>query len=480
MKTKHIITSLLLTSFFVTQSQTTQKRETKPFNAIDASGASNVIYTPGDSLSIIVEGYNDEIAFIETSIHNDILFIKTNGTFKHPFKIKVTGTELNHLTMSGASTFSSTNEIKSDSMNIESGGAARIDLALSARSVRATIGGASDVTLSGNTINLIATINGASSLKAYKLNSMNTSVSTSGASNAKVFASQKISANATGASSIKFKGDPKEVSAEGSSASQVIKIGSSESNKKLNSGDSTTTEFNFGKKHIIIIDKENEHKNINTINSNTAHEHWAGFSMGSAGFLSPKQSFSIDKPYNYMELDYSKSFNFQFNLGQHNFHLYKKYINLVTGIGFDFARYEFNNKTRLNADSSFTWGKVDSTAGFSYSKNRFKSTYVTVPLILDFNTSKNTNNNFHISAGVVGKYLLRGKTKQVYNEENHTIKNIRKDNYNLNPFRFDAYASIGYRNVTVYAQYALNQMFKNNQGPELYPFSIGIRLLPFD
>lgn len=480
MKTKNIFTALLCSLAIIGSAQSNQTREITPFKAIDASGASNVYFTTSDTLSLSVEGDADELPFIETKVQDNILFIKTKGNFRHPFKIKVAGNNLSLITLSGAASFKSNNDVKTDSLTIEASGAANMDMPVSTRSIRATISGASDVSLWGNTQNINANVSGASSLKAYKLNSLNTNVTASGASSAKVFSSQKIVLNATGASTIKFKGEPKDVSAEGSSASQIIKIGD-DKEKRINSSDSTTTSFNWGRKKIIIIDGIG---NIDTItrwyNNNKNHKHWEGFFMGSTGFLNPNKGFQIAKPYNYMELDYSRCFNYQFNLSQYNLHLYKRYINLVTGFGFDINQYQFENKTTLNADSSFTFGKVDSTAGFHYNKNRLYSYAITVPLLLDFNTSKRTRNNFHISTGVVGEYLLGARTKQVYNRDGQKYKNIRNDGYNINPFRFNAYASIGYRNVTLYAQYALNPMFKANHGPELYPFSVGIRLVDFD
>lgn len=172
--------------------------------------------------------------------------------------------------------------------------------------------------------------------------------------------------------------------------------------------------------------------------------------------------------------------NIQWNLGQKNLNLYKKYIQLSTGIGLQFSNVKFENNTKLNADSSFTSGYIDTSNAFSYQKNRFKQGYVTVPLLLNFNTSKSLKRNFHVSMGVVGKYLLTSRVKQVLMQNNNEYTFVRKDDYNINPFQFDGYASIGYRNFTVYGQYALTELFKKNKGPQVYPFAAGIRITPFE
>jgi hypothetical protein len=32
----------------------------------------------------------------------------------------------------------------------------------------------------------------------------------------------------------------------------------------------------------------------------------------------------------------------------------------------------------------------------------------------------------------------------------------------------------------VFSQYALNELFRKNRGPQVYPFAIGIRIISFD
>ncbi|MCZ8285345.1 MAG: hypothetical protein O9353_07790, partial [Bacteroidia bacterium] len=59
------------------------------------------------------------------------------------------------------------------------------------------------------------------------------------------------------------------------------------------------------------------------------------------------------------------------------------------------------------------------------------------------------------------------------------LKLVRKDSYNMNPFRLNAHASVGYRNFTLYADYALTPLFENGKGPELYPFTFGVKLISF-
>lgn len=479
MNSKYFILSLLCLIVLGARSQSTQKRDITSFDKIDVSGAAKVHFITADSVSLRVSGSSNELGFIETGVQDGILFIKTKGSFRSPFKVIVSGPRLSLITLSGASHFETDNEMKTDSIHVEASGASDVDLKITAKAIKATISGASNVRIEGTTQNFYSNTSGASTLHAYKLNALNTWATASGASTAKVFAAQKIAANATGASTIKFKGDPKDVVAEGSTSSQIMRISDDENRSvKKDNKDSSSTSFNLGNKKIIIVD---DGSNTDTIRHHSLQgfKYWSGFFMGSTGFVDSRHSFTIEKPYNYMELDYSKCFNFQVNLFQRNIHIYKNYINLVTGLGFNFNQYEFANKTKLNADSSFTWGKVDSSNTYSYRKNRLKTAYITVPLLLDFNTSADQRKAFHISVGVVGGYLLGGRAKQVLIKDAVKFKDTRNDNYNLSPLVANAYASISYKRITLYAQYQLNEMFRPGHGPELYAFSAGIRLVGF-
>jgi hypothetical protein len=212
MITKNI---LILTAAIATlscQAQTTQKRDIKNFDKIEASGAASIYYENSPTFALSVEGDAGEIKNIETTVKDNVLYIKTKGDFNHPFKIKVSGNNLKHIGLTGACYFNGSGEIKSDLLTIESTGASKIEMQLSAKSVKAKLTGASSANLTGTTQDLSCNITGASNLKAYDLKSVNTTVNASGASMAQVYASQKLHSASTGASSIKYKGEPKDIS----------------------------------------------------------------------------------------------------------------------------------------------------------------------------------------------------------------------------------------------------------------------------
>ena len=91
--------------------------------------------------------------------------------------------------------------------------------------VMATVGGYSApqcrMKVSGSTSSLNADLSGASSFKGYDFKAENVNVHASGASSARVNCSNKLEAHGSGASSIRYKGKPKDKDAHKSGASSV-------------------------------------------------------------------------------------------------------------------------------------------------------------------------------------------------------------------------------------------------------------------
>lgn len=474
---KHFILSSLVLIGLSTTAQTSQQREISSFNKLEVSGATYVIFTQGDSAKVRVSADESELKNVQTTVDNGVLSIQSKGTFRSTAKVYVTNPSLKEITVTGASKVTIPDTLKEETLDINVTGASTVKGVVKTGSVTVSASGASGVELAGITKASQSTISGASVLKAYDLSSEQTRITTSGASSAKVYASQKITADATGSSSVKFKGNPEDVSAEASTSSSIARVVDESASK--NNGDSKdSTTINLRKKKFIIIDKNGDIDTHRSGDDDDFHN-WAGFGIGVNGWTTPGGNFTMPKGQKYMELDYGKSLNFQLNPFEKDIHIYKNYVNLVVGLGFEWSQYQFSNKTTLNPDSSYTFGIIDSTNAYNYKKNRFKTTFVNVPLLLEFNTNKNPDKAFHVAVGVIGGYRLGSRTRQVLEDDGIDLKLVRKDSYNMNPFRLNAHASVGYRNFTLYADYAMTPLFVNGKGPELYPFTFGVKLISF-
>lgn len=457
--------------------QTTEDRNLTGFTKLEASGAPNIKLTQGEQESVKVMAEQEDIKNIITEVKDGKLVVRSQGNIQNDFKVMVTYKKLELIDISGASRVSTENTLNGDTLEVITSGASKANLEVILKEVKSNVSGASTLVLSGATEGHVAEVSGAASLKASKMSSMSTQVNSSGASSAKVSVNKKIVANASGASSIKYYGEPVDANISSGKASSVDHGTLAEGNVTLNDVD--TTKINFGKKKYIIIDDDHHPHHYNWHLSNySAFSHWTGIDLGINGYVGSDMNISLPAKSDYMSVNYGlKSMNWNLNLFEHDFHIYKNYVNLVTGIGFGFNTYQFKNKTTLNADSSFTYFAYDSAV--SYNKNKLKMSYVQMPLMLEFNTSRHAGKAFHVAVGVLAGYKLTSKTKQSFTINGYNYHVEKKDDYNINPFKADATVRIGYGAFTLYGTYSLTTLFEKNKGPELYPFTVGVRVVPF-
>lgn len=203
-------------------------------------------------------------------------------------------------------------------------------------------------------------------------------------------------------------------------------------------------------------------------------KYWEGIDIGLNGYMTPSNSLNVPSGSSFLELDYARSRSIAWNMGQLNIPIAKHYVQLVTGFGLEWNSYSFRNNWSLNPDAANVTATEEN---IDFSKNKLKTTWVNVPLLLEFNTGKNEDKSFHLAVGVTGGYnLFRNRLKQEFNDEGNSVKRKVKDDFNVNPFRYALTARMGIGHYSVFANYSLSEMFKGNRGPELYPFSAGFTL----
>ncbi|MBL4578331.1 MAG: PorT family protein [Flavobacteriales bacterium] len=242
-----------------------------------------------------------------------------------------------------------------------------------------------------------------------------------------------------------------------------------------------TTIIKIGKHDILIIGNHDsdEWKEFDSLCSKKGKEefkiHWAGLDIGVNGYLASNNSLSVPQGYDFLELDYGRSFSFGFNFAEKNISLYKDHITIVTGLGLNFNSYSFKNNTTLLSNADSIWAYTDTLVNLQ--KNKLKTTVIELPLMLGFSTHKDPKKSFHLAAGIVLGYKLGAKTKQMYKIGKDKYKPKVKGDFSISPFRYSAALRVGYGDFSLFADYALSPLFEKDKGPELYPFSVGITLM---
>jgi hypothetical protein len=452
----------------LTAQTTREPRDCGKFDKIRVSGMANVTYWTSDTDKVVVVGLADEVGNINTKNENGTLVINTKTVSPSSVKVEVHSKQLTDVAADGASSFKAPEGLHGDVLHLSAAGAGRIKAEVHVRQLMTNGSGAGEIVVSGKASSLQSEGIGASSLKAYELETDTAEVTTSGAASAKVNVKNRLRARASGASSIRVQGDVQDMSAEATSAASISR------SRKSGSG---------GTDSVIVKWKDKEigdgRRRNNDRPSRRNFYNWAGFSVGVNGLITDKGGLTQQAPYRFMDLDYSSSYNLQLNPLQYNFHIFRNHLNLVTGLGIEWRRYSFDNPVMLNADTIFTHGIIDSSGQYNYRTNVLKSAMLQVPLLLEFNSGRKPGRSFHLAAGVIGQFLLSSKSKRVLERKGEEITIIRKDNFNLNPFQVKAHVSVGYSYFTVFGEYNLTPLFHYGRGPVNYPFTIGLRIVPF-
>lgn len=468
----------LIISFSLLSAKAQQTRTVGDFTGIKAGDSFSINITQSEINTLNVDAPESAQAQIKTEVKDNILVISLEGNIKtdRPIIIAIGIKSLTSLDISGSADVNSKNQLTVTNLMIESSGAGDVHLDIKGGDVKTKISGAGDVTLKGLTLNIDATVSGAGNLKASGLEADKAKVKVSGAGSAKVNAKLAIDAEVSGAGDVIYKGNP---------AERIVNISGAGSVRESKSGNgeetaSDTTKFKLGNKRYMIIgegdddEKEVFNKKDSTTNYNDKFKHWNGIDLGINGYMDFKNSLNVPNDANFLELNYAKSMQFGMNLFEQDFHIAKNYMNLVTGLGFDFNHYAFQNSSTLDGDTTYLWGFIDST--IHYKKNTLNVSYIKAPLMLEFNLSKNPTKNFHIAFGAEFAYRIHAVTKQKYDLDDKHIKIKQRDDFNLEPFRYSAVARIGFNNVTLFANYGLNRLFKKDKGPQVYPFTAGITI----
>ncbi|HEX5553345.1 MAG TPA: outer membrane beta-barrel protein [Chitinophagaceae bacterium] len=153
-----------------------------------------------------------------------------------------------------------------------------------------------------------------------------------------------------------------------------------------------------------------------------------------------------------------------------NVNIVQHKLNLITGIGIVMNNYRYSKDISYVNAFSKTYVMRDSV---SFKKNKLFTEYLTIPLLLNFESNPyHTSNSFRISAGPTFGYLVKSRTKQVSKARGKIKDN---DAFNLETFRLGLRGEIGFGPVTLYGSYSLTPI--HQYGLKQYPFSIGIELI---
>ncbi|MDR1859925.1 MAG: PorT family protein [Bacteroidales bacterium] len=198
--------------------------------------------------------------------------------------------------------------------------------------------------------------------------------------------------------------------------------------------------------------------------------HWEGVGLGFNYFLSEDYGHGLypESDEGFMELTHSKagkSFEVNLNLVDIGIPLTSRRFGILTGIGFTFDNYSFARDITLSNTRPIQPVPLSNPR-----KSKLMVTYLTLPMLLEFHAPE----NLFISAGVTANFNIGSHTKVKDSDGTH------KDHssFSLNTVKYDMIFMIGSVNgLSFYFKYALTPLFKAERAPEIFPMSVGIKIL---
>lgn len=205
---------------------------------------------------------------------------------------------------------------------------------------------------------------------------------------------------------------------------------------------------------------------------------WFVFDIGFAGYAdktnynsSEAQSFMVNIPGSPASKgDYalkgSRISNFNLWFFMQRASIIKNVVNLKYGFGIESNNYFFKTGiTYVDGTRPYT------TRGtIEFSKNKLVANYLTVPLMININTSPSLKKKgFQFAAGISGGYLYSSRQKQ----KSPSGMEKNKTDFNLERLKISYIAELGLGPIKLYGAVAAKPL--HQYGLNQYPFTLGLR-----
>jgi len=204
----------------------TETRKVGDFSKIDISGAYKVNLKQDSSSSIIISADDNLLKYIKTEINGDKLRIysKKNLRPRGDLTITIGVKSLKAIETSGAVEVSSDGKITVQDLKFDLSGETKITMDMNAANVITEGSGATHINLTGQASSHRVDLSGASKINALDFVVGDYTIETSGLSKCEINVLNSLNIHSSGASTVRYRGNPKTVNNDKSGASSVEKI----------------------------------------------------------------------------------------------------------------------------------------------------------------------------------------------------------------------------------------------------------------
>lgn len=183
----------------------TEKRDLKPFNRIETTGAYELDVSCQKPASFEIVGDDNILPLIKTEVRDGVLYVTNDQKYNSSrlVLLRITLSKLDSISTSGAGHVQVAN-VKTDTFEIHNSGAVSID-----------------ATGEGKTVKIAS--NGAGKIDTSNLRAQKAEVTVAGAASIDVYASDQLDVNVSGVGQVSYSGDPKVVNKNVSGVGSVTK-----------------------------------------------------------------------------------------------------------------------------------------------------------------------------------------------------------------------------------------------------------------
>ena len=218
--------SLLLMSIMLSAGLLAQKTINDPnaeartvpgFHAIKVSNAFEVYISQGNEDAVAISASSAEYKEkIITEVKNGVLIIRFDNdkkfwkgwnSNKHKLKAYISIKKIDALNVGGACNVYFEDGLSAEGLSVDLSRASDMKGKIEAKTLKVDISGASSATISGNAATLAVEASGASDFKGFDLVTNFCDAKASGASSVNITVNKELNADASGASSVRFKGE---------------------------------------------------------------------------------------------------------------------------------------------------------------------------------------------------------------------------------------------------------------------------------
>jgi len=150
-------------------------------------------------------------------------------------------------------------------------------------------------------------------------------------------------------------------------------------------------------------------------------------------------------------------------------------VYLSLGPEFAFNSYMLRGNNRWVNINNRT--EVVTETGRQLQKSKLATTTLNLPLMLGVRLrDKQGHRTLLLAGGGFVGYLLGQHTKIKYYQEGNTFKDKDHGSFNLNELQYGLQGQLGIGDLTLFAKYNLNELFKDKRGPQTQVLSFGLTI----